>query len=340
VPGEYQVAYDFLTPALGWAVITDQLKGERTWVFKTTDGAHHWLRTFEGALAPPGARIHFVDRIHGYISVLFDHVIAFQTSDGGTHWMSITFPAPPLALTYADPTHAWCVSFSTTAPLDLYASSDGGTTWTRKTFPGPAIDGYGKGGESTLAFRRDGEGWLGAMGDTPYAFVTNDGGGTWEPAPVAPATSPPLTKGGQVVGPAYAVRVELLPGEGTLAIVLNETTSFESGYTSFDGGSTWSLLSGPPSPAVWDDVSFLNRQEWWAFRFGFLFKTFDAGRNWRETHVAPLIESWSYSPAYVLDQKHAWSFMTHTGGGEAGTALSMTSDGGLSWHTVNVPQPG
>src|SRR5215469_11658254 len=110
VDAPYVVGYDFLSPSLGWAVATEGATGERTWVFRTTDGAQHWQKVFAGPLAPPGAEIQMFDRSHGFISKVLDHAVVYQTVDGGAHWQAMNFPAPPINVTFGDAMHVWFVS--------------------------------------------------------------------------------------------------------------------------------------------------------------------------------------------------------------------------------------
>ncbi len=342
VAASYSVTYDFISPSTGWAAVTDNANNRATWVFKTTDGAKHWQQIYAGTLAPSGAEVHFLDRAHGYLEGLFGQSEVFRTSDGGVHWQAMTFPLPASDFAYADLTHAWFLTFDSQAPnplFELFSSTDGGISWTEGSWPFNSFLS-GKATRANLVFLPDGEGWIGSSGNAPVAYSTSDGGRSWHAHTIAlpPFTFPTPDPGKpQPPGPAYSVAAQVLPGIGVIAIV-SDYSGNRIGFTSFDEGSTWRPVV-LPNPATYDDITYVDGRHWWAWRFGFLFKTSDGGATWQETHVAPLLDNWIYSPAHVIDAEHAWSQMTFAARG-GGSALSMTTDGGVSWHTVNVPKPG
>ena len=342
VPGYFSITYEFISPSTGWAAVTDNAPDRATWVFKTTDGAKHWQRIYTGTLAPAGAEIHFLDSDHAYMAALFGQLEVFRTSDGGVHWQPMSFPRAPSDFTYTDLTHAWLLSFDGQAPnplFELFSTADGGTTWTQVSWPYNASPSN-KGGHPDFLFRPNGEGWIGSDGSTPVAYSTSDGGRSWHahaiPLPQGMLPTPNPGKP-QPPGPAYSVAAHVLPGTGVIAIV-SDWDGNQVAFTSFDEGSTWQHVVLPGS-ATYNDITYVDGRHWWAWRFGFLFKTTDAGATWHETHVAPLLDNWNYSPAHVIDATHAWSSMTFAARG-GGSALSMTTDGGVSWHPVNVPRPG
>jgi hypothetical protein len=73
--------------------------------------------------------------------------------------------------------------------------------------------------------------------------------------------------------------------------------------------------------------------------YGALFKSSDAGASWKQ--VSLQIDDWDYLPQ-VIDAKHAWAQMVAPfpqANAFNGTGLAITSDGGLHWSPVNVPNP-
>ena len=336
---DYQVGFDFVSPSAGWAVLTSYGPSFGMQVFRTADGARHWRRIYVGPGVAGTPGIHFVDGAHGFIWSVVSAFTMFRTSDAGNHWQEMSFPKPPASATFADATHGWFLSFASVVPnltLELFATDDGGASWSERAWP---LNPYppDKAGVVVPGFRPNGEGWVGGFSTTPEVDSTSDGGVTWQmhviPPPPNSEPSPAPGKGGV---PLYSVTAQALPFSGVLAVVTFGQS--EMAYTSFDSGLTWRLVTQPPDPVRYSDVTFLDSRHWWAFRFGFLFKTADAGLTWHETRVAPLLEGWNYSPAFVIDAGHAWSSMTAIR--SSGRTLSMTTDGGASWHTVNVPQPG
>jgi photosystem II stability/assembly factor-like uncharacterized protein len=339
VSGDYQVGFDFASPTNGWAVITSYNPGFGMQVFKTTDAARHWTRIYAGPGVVGAANIQFVDPLHGFISSIYTAFQMFRTSDGGMHWQEIFFPRAPLRATFVDPAHGWFLSFQGDVPtqsLELFATTDGGATWVPRSWPSDAFP-PGKDITEPLNFRSNCEGWVGGVSATPEVRLTTDGGGSWtkRAIPLPPFTFASPTPSKPSFEPVYSVTVRLPPQAGVIAVVGRGGT--EQGFMSLDQGQTWRAFEAP-NPATYSDITYLDASHWWAFRFGFLFKTSDAGMTWRETHVAPLLDGWRYSPAYVIDANRAWSTMSAIG--RSGWALSMTSDGGASWHMVSVPQPG
>src|SRR5579859_7500302 len=87
LPSRFQVTYDFLGPSLGWSLVLDPGSVASTlWVFKTTDGAKHWVQQFTGATQGVGAALQFFDRNTGVITFGYNSTTFFRTRDGGRHW--------------------------------------------------------------------------------------------------------------------------------------------------------------------------------------------------------------------------------------------------------------
>ena len=337
---QYSVDFDFITPSSGWALVAQSLPtSSEFWVYRTTDGTRHWQKQLGASAADQIPAFRFFDRSHGI--VMTGPASALRTADGGATWTHLELPVTTVQYTFTDPLHAWAITASDPMGTDdrLMTSADGGATWTAANWP-PGGQLGGKGSWQP-AFRPDGEGWLGSTAPQATVMLTTDGGSTWTTMkiPGAPVASPPSPAAKQYPLLDYT-DVELLPGRGALATVTDPAGKVTA-YVTFDLGATWRAISQPPNPTQYGDFAFLDSKHWWAFRFGYLFKTSDAGVSWRETRVAPLLENWRYQPVHVIDAAHAWSLMFASGTGVAGAfALSMTSDGGVSWHTVNLPQPG
>jgi photosystem II stability/assembly factor-like uncharacterized protein len=82
------------------------------------------------------------------------------------------------------------------------------------------------------------------------------------------------------------------------------------------------------------DFTFQDNFNWWAMRFGTLFKSSDAGQSWKQ--VAQQLDEWDYVPQ-VVDGQRAWAQMNSNPAN--GTGLATTAAGGLHWNPVNVPNP-
>jgi photosystem II stability/assembly factor-like uncharacterized protein len=345
LPEQYLVAYDFLTPTAGWALVEDgSTAPPRFWIFKTTDVAKHWQLQFTSSAGQPTAgalKIQFFDRNNGLVALSGTGAV-YRTSDGGAHWTALTLPSFGYSsLYFSDRLHGWILGTvlspdQRVATSRLFSTSDAGDHWSALP-PPPAFLLGGKGGFSEAAFRGPNEGWMGGFAQQPTVHSTIDGGVTWQSHPLPVVIS---GKGGFVQGSAPLVEttVSLLPGAGVLAVVIDQN-ALPAGLTSFDGGSTWSRLSRAPGETQYSDFIFQDTFHWWAMRNGTLFKSSDAGQSWKQ--VAQQLDEWDYVPQ-VIDSKHAWGVMTAavpTANLSRGTGLATTADGGVHWNPVSVPTP-
>ncbi|HSS60512.1 MAG TPA: hypothetical protein VLK30_03530 [Candidatus Limnocylindrales bacterium] len=338
----YGAAFDFVSPADGWAVVRQQQGGNpQAWLNRTADGGRHWARVFRvnsAELAP--LFIHFFDTRNG----MFYNGRLYRTSDGGAHWTVISLPDATPNFTFASTTRGWALDseFDPAQASTLYATDDGGLTWRRlaATFPGGTIFAPGKGGLAGFDFRANGEGWVGAAASKPIVYATFDGGTTWRAVeiPASPETVPsPAPSGKPYQPPAYNSVVYVLPGQGVL-VLLTTYLGIVEAFTSFDGGRTWDSITFPPGPFSFGDISFVDRTHWWVSRANLLRKTSDGGLTWQTVvTVDPDVSGdWGMQTDHVIDARHAWTLMI----GRTGTALAMTSDGGVHWRPANVPLPG
>ena len=317
----YQVAYDFVTPSVGWAVLA---RGDTNhidyWIFVTADGTRHWKLQASATTDAFEASVdlRFFDLEHGY--AVIGRQVGLATADGGAHWTHVRFPvSTDLEVTFTDPKHGWFVGGEQPfdaggGPFPFYSTADGGSTWARL----PLAPGGG------LAFRDAHEGWAIDLGDT--VFSTDDGGETWS-AHRLPQGRVPNDRG--VLEPN---EVRLLPKRGVMV------TSGLFAFTSQDGGATWRPVVTPPGARIFD-IAFQDATHWWAMPSGNLFKTSDAGQTW--THVSLQFDDWQYRVG-VIDARHAWARLDQSTGSQdplRGTALALTTDGGVHWDYANVPRP-
>ena len=321
--GPYITNYAFVTPSVGWAVVVNLPEQTPFWIFKTTDGAKHWMKQYTGhreAYGPLSGQIRFFDRSHGIVIGGPDAIL--RTSDGGNHWTKLTVPLNGItSVTFSDPMHGWVGGTSARmlgAPItELASTADGGDTWTQLP-RAPAV------GE--IIFRNPGEGWAGGADPAqPTVYSSTDGGWSWTAHPLPVYVSP-------VEGKAWMTlpHVYLISGCGVMAMVLNQA------YASFDGGEKWRHLV--PAPAVsYFEVAFEDATHWWAMQQdGDLYKTSDSGESWRR--VAPHQVDGVRFVIGIIDPKHAWvQFLA--GSPRQASGVALTSDGGVHWTYANVPNP-
>jgi photosystem II stability/assembly factor-like uncharacterized protein len=312
--GSYAPSFFFLDPTHGWALVGDYGPEQRFWIFVTTDGAAHWSRQFTQTAEGGQTYLRFFDLQHGFAYA----GSLYRTADGGATWQSVRTPeAPNPYFTFVSATKGWQLG------RQLYTTDDGGDTWKAVDHsPPPGTTG-------DLAFRADGEGWLGTALAEPSVWLTRNGGMGWDAIPLPNS---------QVGFESYTTAIRLLPGDAVLAIVGSPNGAVE-GWYSDDRGASWRQVDPLPQPEWLAEATFLDSTNWWASRFGFLYKTADAGRNWTRVSVQPLPEGWNIGPVHAIDAQHGWWSMTATTDSRD-SALMMTSDGGTSWRAVAMPTPG
>jgi photosystem II stability/assembly factor-like uncharacterized protein len=330
----FAVTYDFVSPSIGWALLVGPQP--QFWVYRTTDGAKHWQKQFSDISLPGPMGMRFFDSNHGLVWVLLQLPAAYATDDGGAHWHAVQVPDGSLNLTFADPLHGWALTSAgaSESSLRFYMTSDGGHSWDQRSWPSSAAV-PGKGGSvDQFDFRPDGEGWLSALAPHPTVLHTVNGGATWEADVIAPAEAMIASTPGPGV-PLILTRAVLLPKEGLLAVVQGLAGTYFA-FRSFDGDVTWEQIPQPPGSAQFSDLLFLDSTHWWAWRYGIVSESADAGLTWSSQRVRSLLPDWDYLP-HVIDSKHAWALLVSTS--RHGTGLAMTMDGGVNWRTVNVPNP-
>jgi photosystem II stability/assembly factor-like uncharacterized protein len=319
------VAYDFVSPSVGWAL--DFVAGPSStsgqfMVFRTVDAAKHWLKQLTGqgqfcGLSP--LAVQFLDQMHGFIAIRCPTEQLYRTSDGGAHWDSVALPSPQVeVIAFSDPSYGWLLAQPTIAGQvrNLYATRDAGNTWQR--LPDPPLDAY------ALSFRRPSEALMAGYGPgPPHVYTSRDAGQSWQRHDL-----PPPPAGSWDSGSYFPPSVQVLPGTGAVASVDSQSRSATFLFTSFDGGATWRYVQPPPGPVAYQDSS-----HWWATNGKILFKSSDAGRTW--TQVTNTLPDAQYV-LYVLDSKHAWASLSVLGG----YGLAFSDDSGLHWTRATVPLSG
>jgi len=344
---DYAATYAFLTPSLGWALVTETASlTPRFSVFKTSDAAKHWKRQFIrqlNVISLDTFTIRFFDPTHGFVAV-GDPTEVYRTSDGGTHWALVKTPSYLFSsFVPADAMHGWLLGW--TGPPDqlvpdLFSTSDGGDTWTALPRALPWAGGQSGYRSANLVFRSPREGWFGANAAEPTVYSSVDGGASWQPHTLPQSLDPNLCPAGWPLPPGAQAQVmtyaEILPGHGVV-VIANDYCGHGQGYTSFDGGATWQALPTLPGAMGWWNFAYEDSSHWWTMQAGTLWKTSDAGQSWKL--VSNQSNNWD-EVLHVIDARHAWAeLFNNAPGPPAGTGLAVTSDGGLHWTQVSAPQP-
>ena len=334
----------------------------RSVLFHTTDGGAHW--TSFGL--PPGAgqavqtvcktpafctqqdlgeQVVFLNPSAGWVfsqEPTFTIADLFHTTDDGAHWNLVRVDIKtqfhldlaqgltdsngvvnhrlPGQFTFRDSSTGW---FIPETGLDVYVTRDGGRTWQAQSLSLP------------VGIQRDQTVSLPA----PLFFNDKDGIFTVDvPKPRAPNAP--------------------IPYPGT-----PESYRDQFVYTTSDGGVHWSTpirvpLSGSSS-YVWMD--FIDALHWVGWpNGGGLMRTSDAGQHWDVTPTYPSSRGLGLPPVphsglppwgadgtpwfSFLDRSQGWAYVYQSSpsggrpGNWPGTSLYWTTDGGLDWTPLSLPE--
>jgi photosystem II stability/assembly factor-like uncharacterized protein len=329
------VNYDFPSPTVGWALGLPRSQQGNFWVARSVDGGKHWQMRYKGlgnAMTGPHV-IRFFDEKRGFVAAgTSDKVL--RTTDGGATWKSFSVPDSRNSnLRFHDDKHGWMIvpprpptqlgrlSY-VDGRADLYATDDAGDSW-RRLSDAPS-------GMYLIASRGSSEAWLtGETAGQPRVYRSLDGGSSWQPRDI-PIDAAALGRG------SWTTWVILLPGVGVVVSAYCECES-RSWYmfSSFDGGATWRSIPGPQDPRVPGRrfAAYQDDVNWWYVEAKTLYRSSDAGQTW--TKISDQLPDGVLVPV-AIDVKHAWARIAS----ELSTthSLATTSDAGLHWTRVKVPQ--
>jgi photosystem II stability/assembly factor-like uncharacterized protein len=314
------VAYQFISPSVGWAL--DFVQGPSSTpghfiVFKTVDGAKHWVPqlTGQGQFCGFGPRaVQFLDPMHGFIRVRCPTAQLYRTTDGGAHWDTVVLPGSRVdVIAFSDPAYGWLLTSD--AVRKLYATRDAGNNW--QPLPAPPLDAY------ALSFGGPSRALMAGYGlGPPHVYTSNDGGQSWQRHELPPPA------GSWGSGSYFPPQVQILPGAVAVASIESEGQSATFHFTSFDDGVSWTHVQPPPGLVAYQDAF-----HWWASRDTALFKSSDGGKTWSQ--VTSRLPG-SGVVLSVLDSKHAWASLAVFGG----YGLAFSEDGGFRWTRATVPKVG
>jgi len=315
--------YHFVSTALGWAVITtynslaNPVDGNY-WVFKTVDAGRHWQRQLGGRTARLFLTISslwFADANTGYV-IGGNPVVLYRTRDGGDHWTQVGLPAAEVQeLQFVDQANGFAVA-SSPERMHVFATHDGGATWSGLPSP-PGNRSFWP------QFRTANEAWSGWLDNRPFAYVSLDGGLTWD------RRSLPTPQG--LAGPIGTSIDVAPPGPLVFAYVTGSSEQGVEVYSSVDYGETWAPATLPSNPANGLALVGVDSTDWWVSDDFSLYRTSDAGKSWVQVGTTPP----GLRLLKVIDSQHAWGVQ---GGGGAGRPM-LTSDGGRTWDSRTAPNP-
>ena len=310
-PGELGTVA-FVDARVGWAGGTF---GE---VLRTVDGGDTWERMSIGRSESISA-IGAADADRAWVVTIFGSILV--THDGGRRWTALALPEAAVRVAPLSDMDFWLLpyGFGSASPSALH-TVDGGASWTRVWLPslaaGLASDPRGLqfvDAQHGLYVRNEygydaGGAWVYRL----QAFVTADGGATWQP--LAP---PPGADSGSryiLAGPSavYWTQPYLNPARTT------------------DGGATWREIS---LPAGWTSIYDPQLRSLGGNRLlvsdyaAATFLSFDGGATWTSRGAG--------GPAQVAGFNSIWFFDSREGVAWADDgSSSRTADGGQTWTTT------
>lgn len=248
----------FSADGKGW-VVQSGADGTALTVARTADEGAHWSYAAvaspfnEVAVYSGTAHPYFVDSQHGWITLSLQSGSAFRrglllrTVDGGVHWTQM--PAPPVGadLIFTDAMHGW------TGPgpngTELFQTLDGGETWHASTLPVPSTELAQVNSSITLPTFTDSahatllRTYVGDQGTTVVRYDSSDGGTSWQPSLLAPATNSSFSAvaaDGTLIhnlsATAKAGLMSATPAAGALVAVHASFSTPSNGWVVFSSG--------------------------------------------------------------------------------------------------------
>jgi photosystem II stability/assembly factor-like uncharacterized protein len=270
--------------------------------------------------------------------------VVVRTQDGGQTWQEVLsipgdgfYAEPVQQLQAVDGLLAWALTLAPgpctyACSTDLRRTTDGGKTWTTLLH----------GNIAAIRFASASRGWI-ALDDLTGAVevrFTTDGGNTW-------ATGFRTTSGNVHGLDAATVQTAWLLTRSGGYCSASDCSKYEL-FRTVDGGISWSSLGNPKDFAcsgghlVGPLFASVSRG-WLALSLGAggvnvgpggLLQTEDGGKTWLCTNTPQ-----NTNLVSAADPLHLW-VTSETRGGNEGTNLFASDDGGTTWHAVDLSSIG
>lgn len=323
-------AIRMLDHSKGWA-LTDQN------VLFTVDGGQQWKDVTPGSVGKIDEGTFMNENTAWVVSTgQTDSVIVWHTSDGGQHWQSSAISvsgAEVISLPDFLTTQEGFLEISAGGPgagseqASIFHTTDGGQNWTE-------LSELPHGGLKTgISFKDTQNGWATGedASETPWLYVTHDGGHTWKqqglenlPGAIGTAstsvhytTTPPVFFGNNDFLPIQ-VQGQLDANVPVNGIMILKST---------DGGTSWftDWKSNPKTLTTFasNDLYIESTHNAWATdQDGNVYGTSDAGENWSKlASNVDTIKTLSF-----VDASYGWAV--------SDTKLWQTTDGGSHWSQI------
>ncbi len=177
---------------------------------------------------------------------------------------------------------------------------------------------------SRIDFANINNGFLAYSGLYHQAYVTTDGGDSWQ----IPAQLPNF---------APHTPTAVLFGDSSIGMAVEEW--FQDSaifYVSHNVGTTWQPIVVPEFSGTIQTLAFASDSTWYAGHPGWLFKTEDAGQTWTEVYEANHLIV-GYLPQVFGDTLYMSILRGTTWSAADTSALLRTFDGGTTWDQVLLP---
>lgn len=340
-PGFGVAAASFISANQGWALGSTGCLG-CAGIAATHDGGHTWTPL----PAPPASLYWYYPRSSAVSNIDFANTSdgylftpgLYATHDGGRTWSNQRL-SDVKSLTVAGDYAYALTGYHGAGPEALYRSQLGTSSWLKVALPAPPRQGQTfttAAAGSAVVLMRNG---LSSVGITAKQvgslWVSTDAGGSWQ-ARTMPCT---VADGGATV-----LSVARGHPQAWLVICFNNRQSSQEQdteqhlYGTATGGSTWVRLANPPQHNA--PVELADNGSGHAFLAtegarDTLNGTLDGGTSWTTAiRDGGSFSGWSdlqfasTTTGYVVGPSRDSS--------SAGTRLYQTTDGGQSWHVLNV----
>ncbi|MHB1629701.1 MAG: WD40/YVTN/BNR-like repeat-containing protein [Bacilli bacterium] len=339
-----------VSPLYGWGWSSNR-PGQRVALWRTQDGANHWVPVQLPFKAIANIVVNQVafDPINSttiWVAVVTKHGDQiYRTTDGGQRW---TQQAPVQTkdgvislLQFVDPTHGWLITDSgigmpDQATYHLYQTVDGGAAWKLISSSGKGQHAIPSAGDGVFRFQNASSGWMTAqsvLNGRVSLYVTRDGGAAWK-AQTLPFSSSYknaliTTETPTFAGNGNGVMPVLFYGSGTHASTVV--------YLTENDGNIWkpqrALNTSLPVA-----VDFLNVSHGWATNAPWssnnpiLYRTSNAGKTW--SIVSRSHELNNTNQLEFVSPQVGFAETSNPKTGAVG--LAKTTNGGISWTRCDM----
>lgn len=270
----------------------------RAYIARTTDGGEHWSVTEFDTIATIES-LDFLDAQHGWAIGRY----VLYTSDGGASWETISEEYTPLnKVRFFDELNGIGLDYS-----DFLKTTDGGVTWTTARLPNSFF-------ALGMEFSDPQTGWI--AGSDGSVLKTTNGGDSW-----------------QIFSSGINTYLNDVAIADDNSVIVVSTVGHIARST--DSGAQWTMQAGQRvTERNIYAVDFCDSLNGWAVGGRYdggrvIVRTTDGGETWLTIEDRP--DSTSIWDVAAINPQTAWIAGWYAG-------LQYTTDGGLSWNPVTLPQ--